>query len=747
MSLDPKISAALMALSAFRSLDHATRQALQGELQDVQLAAGDVLFRQGDPGDSMYILLHGGLNVSVHGAEGGEVIVKQFNVERPEYAIVVGEIALISGQPRSATISASRDASLARLSSSSFQKIAGRYPQLVREFERAILPRLQGAQIASIFTAIFGELEADAFEGIQGQLDWLHLESGQSLFLQGENGDAMYIVVRGLLRIVHQDAEGEEHLVSEVSSGETVGEFALLTDEPRNASVYAVRDTNLVRLSRPVFEDLMQRYPQAMLQITRIIIRRLKRAMHITSAPPVYAAAIAVAPVSSGTPLAEFTAHLVAALETLGPTLHLSADSFDRAFGKPGAAQTDHNHPTDLALVAWLNEREVQYRYIIYETETTWSNWTQRCLRQADQVLFVALANANPAVGEIENLLQDAYPTLQSELALVWPDQTERPVGTMRWLGVAANGGRRNLRAHHHVRPNHSGDFKRLARRLAGKSLGLVLSGGGAPGFGHLGAIRAIEEAGLEVDMVGGTSMGSLVAGMYATGRSLPQLIALAEQLSQRQNLIDYTFPLVSFLESKKLTQLLLRLAGDLQIEDLWRPFFCVSCNISHGKEHIHESGPLWQAIRASAAFPGIFSPVLVDGDLLVDGGAINNYPVDVMRARIGSGTVIGVAIAPTVFTRQQYHIGPSISGWPLLWQRLNPFGARDPVPTIFDNLARTTELNSQYRMNAVRSLADLNISLRIEGYGLLEIESYREIMEIGYETAKRELAEWRDEK
>jgi predicted acylesterase/phospholipase RssA len=198
----------------------------------------------------------------------------------------------------------------------------------------------------------------------------------------------------------------------------------------------------------------------------------------------------------------------------------------------------------------------------------------------------------------------------------------------------------------------------------------------------------------------------------------------------------------MSFFATRKLTALYRSLFGDVQIEDLWRPYFCVSTNLSQAEPMIHHSGPLWLAVRASTAIPGIFAPIVYNTDLLVDGGVMNNFPLDVMRNFCGGGLVIGVHPSAPNESERRYAFGPSVSGWRMLWTRINPLTDRIQAPSIFTCLLLVTEVNTRYLRKATpfESLADVLIQPTVGQYNILDFDAYEEIVNIGYESAKEHL-------
>jgi len=237
--------------------------------------------------------------------------------------------------------------------------------------------------------------------------------------------------------------------------------------------------------------------------------------------------------------------------------------------------------------------------------------------------------------------------------------QAGQPSDTARWLAHSA------VADHHHLRDGHPEDMARLARMVTGTGYGLVLGGGGPRGFAHLGVLRALEEAGVPIDVVGGTSIGALMGAISALGMDDAERVARAVTAFTRSGrLVSPTLPLVALSSGRRVDRLLAEHLGPAMIEDLPQRFFCVSANLTTAEEVIHERGPLWPAVRASLSLPGIFPPVYADGHLLIDGGALDNVPVEVMRARVGNGCVIAVDLSPEMEPMTAVPFGPGLSGW-----------------------------------------------------------------------------------
>ena len=381
----------------------------------------------------------------------------------------------------------------------------------------------------------------EAWQDVETRLEWLNLASGEILFRAGDPGDALYAIISGRLRATVEGDDGGERMLSEIGRGELVGEMAVLTGEARSATVVAVRDSELVRLGRNDLLALSQRHLEVMIRINALLARRLRKQYSGRGLADSTLLTLALIPCDAGVPLQDFGRQLAQAIGQFGPAMYVTCAGLDEAVG-PGAAQTALDDPRNAEVISWLSELESRYRYVVYEGEPEASEWSRRCIRQADRFLLIGCAGAQslPAAYELALLPAEAqmqagtsgpvvgvHPCARAgrtELVLLHRPDTTLIRDTAHWLAP------RRLRAHHHVRLGNFEDMSRLARSLTGRTLGLVLSGGGARGFGHIGALRALCEAGVPVDEVGGTSMGALISACYAKGMDD---IALKERVAE----------------------------------------------------------------------------------------------------------------------------------------------------------------------------------------------------------------------
>ena len=575
---------------------------------------------------------------------------------------------------------------------------------------------------------------------LAAELEPVHVAAGHVIFRQGDVGDGLFLVASGRLRVTVA-AGGAERALHDLGRGAIVGEIALLSDRPRSATVHAVRDSDLLLLRVSSFLSLIERSPALLAELARMLVDRLLTANRLLTvdrqqAPPPAARTIAVVPAGQDTGAAATVAERLAAqLALTGPVISLDADVVARRLG-PGAAQRAPGDPGRAELTGWLHATERDHDHVIYRPDPQDTAWSRLCLSQADLVLLAASAGDDPSVGPVEARAL-ATSSLRCELVLLHP---ARPSGTARWLRG------RPVADQHHLRAGRPADVARLARMITGTGCGLVLGGGGARGLAHLGVIRALEEAGVPVDVVGGTSMGAVMAAMCALGLNDGERMQIVRDVARhRRRLLTPTLPLIALSSGRQVDRDLAEHLGTARIEDLPLRFFCVSANLTRAEEVVHERGPLWPAVRASVALPGIFPPVYADGDLLIDGAAVDNVPVEVMRGRVGQGCVVAVDVSPEVEPlTAAAPFGAGLSGWRVLGQRLNPFAPPRPVPSVVDILSRSTGLSQIRSQRATLDDGRVDLLLRppVAGVGSLDFKGSIALIEIGYLHAARALSE-----
>ncbi|HEX7001851.1 MAG TPA: cyclic nucleotide-binding and patatin-like phospholipase domain-containing protein [Trueperaceae bacterium] len=706
-------------VSLFRTLSAEELDAVAQRLEPVELPAHATVFRQGELGDAMYVLAEGRLAVSVDGA----------TVDSLAPGSVVGELALLTAPERNATVTAAADgAKLWRLSREDFERLTAQRPHVLEAVHAVGRPRLQRAQLAPLLSQRFGVNTETEIAALQAAALWRDVGRGDVLYRVGDAVDYVYLVVSGRFEV--REERGD--LGRRVGRGGVLGEAAVTGQAVRTHEAVATRDSHVVALPA----DLAAGSPRFVASVAADLLQRLNRA-----APPTPAGAggVALLPVTDKAPITQLAGALAQRFAEWGPTVTLSSRLVDERFGRAGVAQVDEFGEMAGPLTLWLDQQVRSHESVVLVCDTADTPWRRRCLRLADTVLLVASADGGPEVGATDGSTSvDTHG--EPQLVLVHPDDTQLPRGTARWLETY------DVSAHHHVRLGDSKDLDRLARRLAGRATGVALSGGGARGYVHIGLFRALEENDVPVDVVYGTSMGALIGGIYALTREASAGYRLAERFGDRRQLMDRTIPLVALTRSRKVTQTMRSLYGDdTRIEDLWIPFCCVSASLTNAELRVHDRGLMWRAIRASTAIPGIFTPILDEGgeEVLVDGGVMNNLPVDLLRAFMGAGTVIASNAYGGKSDGKPMSFGDDVSGWAALRSKLLPFGRRIRAPSLLGTLMRATSLASKSLLDEAAHYADLVVTYPSSEVTSLEFDSYAETIEVGYRHASEALQAW----
>jgi NTE family protein len=611
--------------------------------------------------------------------------------------------------------------------------------------------RFHDELLARHLQAIFGEVAPGALAHLRRHLRWVEIAGGDTLMHQGEEGDSMYLIVSGRLRAYVRAADGSERMVGEMARGQTVGEMSLYTGEPRAATVVAVRDSVLVRLAKSEFVQLLESSAQVSIALTRQIVRRLQGEQQQTHERPV---AIGLVPITGGVDMAAFAAELarqvgerLAQTQGRGRVRVVDAAQIGQALAEAGVALDDADPEiraeASRRVALLLDEIEATHDAVLLLADEGPSAWTQRCCRHCDELLLLADATQPAALHAVERqfLLHRPPRTEVAELlVLLHPAERRSPRGTATWLQ------RRPLAGHVHLRPVLARDMARMARLLTRTAVGLVLAGGGARGFAHLGVYRVLREQGVEIDWVGGTSIGAVMAAYVASDQPLDRVMDNARSAFARNPTGDMNlFPLLSLFKGVRLHGVLRRAVQELvdfdaDIEDLWKNYHCVATNYSRACEQRIAQGNLVQALLASIAIPGALPPVVRDGELLCDGGTFNNFPVDQMRRMRGVGYVIGVDLSLGGATQ----VPPDgLPGNISLWRdRLRPAAQRRyRLPSLPAYLMTVTGLYSLSRRTQAQQGCDLYFHPALERVGMLQWKSIDPIIARGYAHGRTILA------
>ncbi|KFA60822.1 hypothetical protein S40285_06697 [Stachybotrys chlorohalonatus IBT 40285] len=803
---------------------HALSQELKHDVEIVFFPQGSVLVEQGERNPGLYYVVDGFLDVGTTHTEGTQDILhtpryqgagaespdqdhpsrddfpnlsrtvtgreklepqKQRGANRRSVALIkpgglAGYIGSVSSYRSFIDVVAKTDVYVGFLPRETLERIVDRYPIVLLTMAKRltnILPRL--------------------ILHIDFALEWVQVNAGQVVYHEGDESEAIYIVLNGRMRLVEGKKDGGMAARGEFGQGESVGEIEVLTETARSGTLHAIRDTEMVKFPRTLFNSLAQEHPNITIKISKIIASRMrsliddpgKSAREVSSLGAgkqresnMNLRTVTILPVTAGVPVVEFGSRLMNALSQVGPPN--GATSLTQAAILNHLGKHAFNKMGKLRLSQYLADLEEKYGLVIYIADTNVNSpWTQTCITQADSILLVGLAEGSPEMGEYERFMLGTKSTARKTLVLLHAQRYSSPGLTRSWLRnrMWINGG------HFHIQmggfrtntlPVHTplkklgsslketvqvlqaeiqkytsrsaqstsfyspdtplkGDFHRLARRLCGKSVGLVLGGGGARGITQIGIIKALEEAGIPIDVIGGTSIGSFVGGLYAHHAAVLPMFGYAKKFSGRMAslwrfALDLTYPSASYTTGHEFNRGIFKTFGNTQIEDFWLEYYCNTTNISKSRAEYHTSGYAWRYIRASMSLAGLLPPLCDEGSMLLDGGYLDNLTVSYMKG-LGVDKIFAIDVgAIDDDTPQTY--GDSLSGVWAFFNRWNPLTPHPNPPTLAEIQARLAYVSSVDALERAKTMPGC-IYMRppVDGYGTLDFHKFDELQEMGY--------------
>lgn len=579
------------------------------------------------------------------------------------------------------------------------------------------------------------EVSDAALDTLARAAERIFVPAGTRILPRGSVAGAAFIVEHGRVRC---DWGLDRPMLGELGRGDVFGLGSVLSERPMSGDVFALRDARLVRLPAADLLQALALHPDLLRAYARWHDEAALRSHGIGEAPSL-PNAFAVLPMDADPVLMSAARTLCEAFgRVAGSAVLVDWARARDVLGPDAASRADFEHPP-VALLDWCEAQEHAGASLFFACDATDTAWTRWCLRQTDKVVVIARADDDVDLDALDHRFHGlviAGAPVQVSLVLVHGTATTVPHATRRWLEL------RCLRAHHHVRIGEVGDFLRAARRLGERATGVVLGGGGARGFAHIGVLRALEEAGFPVDHVGGTSMGSVIAAAYARGWAPQQILEIVAGVFARSRAVfDLDIPIVAMLAGRKLDRVLRHLFEDLDIGDLWRPFYAVSSDLSEARMRVHDRGPVWRALRASASLPGVFPPVRSGQALLVDGGLFNNVPMDVMTTRCGEGPVVAIDVGGGAELKLE--AGENVpTGWSLLRNRLNPFSGSVSAPSIAQIIVGSTTVSSKRYLDHLLEVSRVELFLRppVQAFNLLGFDAYQRLHDVGYESAREAL-------
>jgi NTE family protein len=594
---------------------------------------------------------------------------------------------------------------------------------------------------------VFAALAPDMLERVAGLAEDVGLDSGAWLFREGDAADGLYVVRIGHLEAIQ--GEREPQRINTLTRGAVLGELALLNDSPRSASIRALRDSELLKIGKSHFDSLLQAEPRLGLSLTRVLSTQLQASRAIPPARRARPVTIALVALDASAPALELADELTRAMCAWGNTAVLHPAPSEQV--NDGEPSLETNAERD----AVMSRTEAVARYgpqvercesdhdqvvMVCGPDTQPPGWREFCIARADRVL--ALVDARAAQKPEDHQVQAlhgcdlvGYGMAPGDGRLDGWIERLQPAG----LFAVGSGSER------------CGDVARMARRLAGRANGVVLSGGGARAFAHLGVLDVLLDAGLVVDRVGGVSMGAFVGGLLAAGHDSAAIDACCyEEWVRRNPINDYTIPRYSLIKGHKAEAMLERVFGEARVEQLARSFYCASVNLHGNRLVIDRHGPLATAVGASISLPLIGPPMRREDGLMIDGSLLDNLPLAPM-SESGEGPVLAIDVKGGEERARAAASGADnrTPGSPRAEHASRTDAEtdsrpsrRERLPSLPETMARIALLSSANTDESARRHADMTIAVRVSGVGLLEFHQIDAAREAGRRAALAALEE-----
>lgn len=576
---------------------------------------------------------------------------------------------------------------------------------------------------------LFAGMDSAACKALLSRFEKVTLPQGEILFEQDHPSDSLYALVEGHLIATLRTQDGKHRIIGIIEKGETVGEMGALSNQLRSLTVRATADSFLLKLTKNQLEAFFKDYPNTIFHIINIIISRSQTTIKILSQKKIFK-------------------HVALIQGNSQAPMHIFLNNLERNITSKSniVLVTD----TRLNLANQITAAEVKDKILVFVLAPENEKSLGGKIDHIGGIYVIVDGDKRPHLSKfaLEMLLGNkTHFVTQYELVLLHDDMIDQPKDTINWLNLS------NFTLHHHLRWNAPIGYQRLIRLIQGKAVGLVLGGGGGKGWASLGALKAILESNIPIDAIGGTSVGSLVAASYAlhldydgTYNDFKEYVESATNPFSLKNL---TWPIISLLSAKKPTELTQKIANNIKIENLWLPFFAVSCNLNTGKENVHRHGYLWEALRSSTSIPGLVPPVVIEGQMHVDGGIVNNLPVDIMRAMLGNESkIISVSLSQISPDIIKYNFPPILPFRIGLLRKLRLAYLDYIFPPFLYTFLNALLLGASNRENINRETADISICPDLKNYRTINIASRRsdEFIELGFQTALEQIKKHHNE-
>jgi NTE family protein len=586
---------------------------------------------------------------------------------------------------------------------------------------------------------VFASLDpnGEVFQALVSQFHEFSLKSGQVLFYQGDPSDFIYLLVSGSLSASMATADDSKlRVVGHLQPSDIVGELGVLSGDPRSLTIKAREDSLLLRLPSYTFQKLCRQYPAILFETLHPVISRSQQIISLLSTGE-KKKHVALIPANDN----------IETLRQFEKTLKEVVSHYKKValFFESEINSDKRTTPTNFDSL--IIETEKTNAVIVYVLKSYETPLQKACWSRLSKIFIIADGNAKPEYSDfVQQKLQNTRHLIEMrrELILLYRENTQ-PTDTQAFLDYGA------FFMHHHIRLNNVEDYQRLFRFIRGKAFGLVLSGGGTKGWAHVGALKALLEAKIPIDAIGGVSAGALVGGLYTITQDYEKIYqsfdALIKSTSRVVSFRNICWPAISLFQCRQFTLELQRVFGDVLIENMLLPFFCVTCNLGSYKEVTHTSGFLWEKNRASTAVPGLVPPMVMLGEMHIDGGVINNLPTNIMRDLLGpEGKIIAVELMNQVTDEKQYNFPPTLSFKQAFLAKTHLGYKSDKFPPFGEFFVKALLIGSSAKQKENSLIADLLVTPDTRPYSMVRLGKLADqetLIQLGYDAAVESIRDW----
>ncbi len=641
---------------------------------------------------------------------------------------------------------------------------------------------------------IFSALSAEQRALVTERSEIVEYKKGAFIYKESDPADAFFCVVLGRAVLYTADKFGNERILEYLHRGKYFGIISLLTGDPHSVTARALNDCLILVLKKDDFDLILKRIPQLAIDLSQTLSRRLKN-KDLHQKTIFESTVISVFSSYSQAGKSVYALNLALSLyrETHKSVIILDICSRDKMhtlpqrLRLPGGAKvyelgasapvedfilTDpsgvhivcfHYDPDDKAsvkkLVGALTFLVNDYHYILLDLPATMDEFVFSVLNQSD-LIHIMSSPEGVDLKRTANLverLKEEFHFQENKIKVVINEyklsrlqyQEERQI-----LGhnIYATLPRIEFCSSERLildepQSEYAKAVRRISRQLGDCLVGLALGVGVGYGFCHIGVLKVFEEENIPIDVISGASVGSVVASLWATGRSASEILEITKEFKSQKyvwNLVDLTFPSVGFIKGNRLYAFLKKYLGSKTFQDVRLPLKIVASDIRRKESRVFDKGLLIDAIMASCAMPGVFHPFQLSGEILLDGGIINPLPTEVLF-KMGVKKIIAVNVTPSrediirEYEKIKAQLSSSASGVKKKpWFDLRRF-VHDRLRTnIIDIVFSSIEVMQAEMAQKEAELADIVLHPDTQGLHWLELHRAVEFAQRGEEEARR---------